>query len=220
MKKSIYSSLVALIITSAAIAQPVSDRAVIPVAITLNQILRIHVINGGNIEFVFNTLDEYKLGIPNSAFYDTDVTIAASGNWAVDFGAEEATMEGTDNPAANTLNINNVGFTVGWTGTNTFGAGPVPSANEVCTGIPYTNSNATNNGLALWAGAATTLLTWGTTAATTNGGDITENAFTINWVAGTQTAGGTTTMNATSLLVQSPAPDRYVVNVLLELRDL
>lgn len=212
MKKAIYASCLCMIISVAGMAQPVSDRAVIPVAITLNQILRLHVTDGGNIEFVFNTIDDYKTGISNSAFYDTDVVIAASANWSLDFGAEAATMTGTDDPT-NTLLINNVGFIVGWTGTNTCCA----AGSEVVMGATYANANATANGLALFPA---TLLTWGAVAATTNGGDILENAFTLNWEAGTAVAGGTTAMNATTLLVQSPDPDRYVVNVLLDLQDL
>ena len=72
MKKSILASAIALVITGSAFAQPVSDRAVVPIGVTLVQILRIHVTNGGNIEFVFNDINDYKNGIANGGFYDTD----------------------------------------------------------------------------------------------------------------------------------------------------
>jgi hypothetical protein len=212
MKKSIYASCLCMLMATAAMAQPVSDRAVIPVAITLNQILRLHVTDGGNIEFVFNTIDDYKNGISNSTFYTTNVVLAASANWRIDFGAEDATMTGTDDPT-NTLLINNVGFLIDWNGTNTCCA----AGSEVVTGAPHLNSTATANGLALFPQI---LLTWGAVAASTNAGDILENNFEIEWQAGTAAAGGTTAMNATNLLVQSPDPDRYVVNVLLDLQDL
>jgi len=211
MKKTILASCLAMFMVTAAMAQPISDRAVVPVAITLNEILRLHVTNGGNVEFVFNTINDYKTGVANTAFYDTDVVIAASENWRLDFGAEDATMTGTDNPL-NTLLINNVGFIVGWTGTNTCCA----AGSEVVMGAVHLNASATANGLALFP---VTLLTWGGVAASTNGGDILENAFTINWEAGTAVVGGTTAMNPTNMLIQSPEPDRYVVNVLLDLQD-
>ena len=85
MKKSILAGAVALIIAGSAIAQPVSDRAVIPIGVTLVQILRIHVINGGNIEFVFNDINDYKVGIANggTTFYDSQVVIASSTDWVL-----------------------------------------------------------------------------------------------------------------------------------------
>jgi hypothetical protein len=43
--------------------QAVKDRNVIPVAVNLNQVLRMTVTNGGNIEFVFNTINDYKNGL-------------------------------------------------------------------------------------------------------------------------------------------------------------
>ena len=118
MKKTILSSAIALIISGAAIAQPVSDRAVVPLGVTFQQILRIHVTDGGNIEFVFNDINDYKLGIPNSAFYTTNVVIAASTHWQLHFGAEDATFVGTDNPANTLLALDNMGFTISWATAN------------------------------------------------------------------------------------------------------
>lgn len=46
-----------------AFGQAVHDRNVIPVAVNLNQVLRMTITNGGNIEFVFNTIDDYKYGL-------------------------------------------------------------------------------------------------------------------------------------------------------------
>ena len=42
-----------------AFGQAVKDRNVIPVAVSLNQVLRMTITNGGNVEFVFNTIDDY-----------------------------------------------------------------------------------------------------------------------------------------------------------------
>ena len=209
MKKSILASCIAMIVTGAAFAQPVSDRAVVPVAVTLNQVLRLHVINGGNIEFVLNQIDDFRNGVANSAFYDTDIVVASSTDWEMNFGAEDATFMGTDN-IVNTLALNNVGFTITETGTNT-----------CCTAlldilIAGNVSTGTANALVTYP---VVLIT---TGATGNAGDVTENAFTFNWECGTQVAGGTSTgvMNATSLLDQSITPDRYVTNVLFDIDSL
>ena len=74
-----------------AFAQAVKDRNVIPVAVNLNQVLRMTITNGGNIEFVFNSIDDYKNGLSSDnatsssqnvaateGMYKTDFTIASS----------------------------------------------------------------------------------------------------------------------------------------------
>ncbi len=216
MKKTILASAVALIIAGSAFAQPVSDRAVIPIGVTLQQILRIHVINGGNIEFVFNDIDDYVTGISNggTGFYDSQVVIASSTDWDLHFGAEDATLLGTDNPL-NTLAITNIGFTAVWTGTNT-----CCTAVTQVSGITGNYDTATTGGAAcglkVFTGAATDLLYQDAGIAAGSGGDVLDNAFTINWECGTLAA-GTTPMAATTLLAQSPDPDRYVTNVFIDL---
>jgi hypothetical protein len=216
MKKTILASAVALVIAGSAMAQPVSDRAVIPLGITLQQILRIHVVNGGNIEFVYNSLTDYKNGIANSSFYDTDVVIASSTDWTVHMGAEDATFLGTDNPA-NTLPLNFAAFII-----NTFGNNSVVGTQLDMVAGAYDNADAIANGLKIYTGVLATdgLLTHG--AGATNGGDITDNKFTINWQSGiTPAVGvGTTPASIISMLTQSPVPDRYVTNVLLELEAI
>ena len=47
-------------IISSGISQAVSDRNTIPVAVNLNRVLRMSVNTGGNIEFTFNTIDDYS----------------------------------------------------------------------------------------------------------------------------------------------------------------
>lgn len=223
MKKTIFASAIALIIAGSAIAQPVSDRAVIPIGVTLQQILRIHVINGGNVEFVFNTITDYTTGIANGAtgFYDSDVIIASSTDWRLNMGAEDApNMLGTDNPA-NILNINNVGFTAAWTGTNSCCA----AGSQVVTGATYLNcatgTGLIANGLAgfvVGAGGSVLFTDGGNVLG--SGGTVLANAFTLNWEVGTFVAGGSTPMNTVSILAQSPVADRYTTNVFLDLTAL
>jgi len=222
MKKSIILSAIALIITGSAIAQPVSDRVVIPIAVTLNQILRIHVINGGNIEFVFNTIDDYKNGIPNQPMYQSDLVIASSTNWSVDMGAETALWDGTDDPLhLGMFRSDNIGFQLNWTGGNTC----CGVASNINFGTHYTNPidaagapSLTPNGLSVYtAPGAEQLLQNGTG----NAGDVGDNAFSILWECGTLTGGGVpaihTSIPGQSLLLQGLPPDRYVSNVLIDL---
>lgn len=184
-----------------AFAQPVSDRAVVPVAVTLNQILRLNVTNGGNIEFVFNRIDQYENGIPNDAAYDTNIDIASSTRWELAMGAEDATFIGTDDPTA-TLALDNVGFTIISDGNHTFGGELTDPQGANATGIELRPFSVTVIGSAA--------------APAGNSGDIADNTFTINWEAGTATT-GVPTMNATALIDQDVTPDRYVTNVLMDL---
>jgi hypothetical protein len=220
MKKTLIAVCLGICFAGSVMAQPVSDRAVIPLGVTLQQILRVHVTNGGNIEFVFNDINDYKNGIANSAFYDTDVVLASSTNWEMHFGAEDATLIGTDDPTR-TLALNNVGFTITWTGNNTCCA----AGNQVSsiTGNYDNSSTGTANGLLQYTGLAGDVLFTDGGNVGGSGGDITDNAFTINWECGTQIAGGTTPMNngaGSSILAQSPAADRYVTNIFIDINAL
>lgn len=197
-------------------AQPVSDKAVIPMAVTFNQILRLHVIDGGNIEFVFNTIDQYNFGVPNSAFYTSSVVIASSTKWQLHFGAETPLMMPTDNAANPGIPIDNIGFLIGWTG-NHLCCFP---GDDVMMGAAYSDADAVQNGLKLFTGTAADLL-FTDGGGGTSGGDVTDNAFTILWECGTQIGGSVSSpMNALSMLAQSPVPDRYVDNAFLDLEAL
>lgn len=201
-------------------AQAIRDRNVIPVAVNLNQVLRMTISDGGNIEFVFNSINDYRLGLSgdqatsgsaNTAnaegMYQSTFSIASSTEWDLAYGAENATFIGTDN-STNTLTLDNVGFTLTNGGTNTIGA---TAADQVqCP--PTTNSTVVAN-LDAYDGAVE-LLQWNT-AGPSNAGDVTENNFTMIWRCGTAEGD----MNANTLLTQTDvAPDRYVTNVMFELK--
>ncbi|MDA9782903.1 hypothetical protein N9B55_00675 [Vicingaceae bacterium] len=182
-------------------SQPVSDRAVIPVALTLNQILRLNVEDGGNIEFVFNRIDDYETGIPNGAFYDTRLTVASSTRWQLDMGAEDATFIGVDNPA-NTLPLTYAGFQITAEGNHAFGVELTDPATANAAAIPLAAFPVTVIGSAA-AGAA----------GATNAGDVLDNIITVNWEANTAAILGATV----PLIDIDQVPDRYVTNVLLDL---
>ena len=176
------------------------------------------VITGGNIEFTFNTINQYKLGISGdqatsnsqgrtqaNPMYITTFTVAASTKWRLDYGAEDATFIGVDNPANTALTLDNVGFSLTSTGAHAF-------ATELV-------SAPTNGGAEVAALQAypVVLIADGGNAAAANAGDATDNAFTMTWRCGTLEGGATTPMNTLALIEQGRAPDRYVTNVLFNL---
>ncbi|MFP4605983.1 MAG: hypothetical protein ACLFNJ_11450, partial [Bacteroidales bacterium] len=90
MKKLIVLLLVVFFgVNLQSFSQAVDDRAVVPVSVTLNSILRLNVESGGNIEFNFNTLEQYEngiSGIDQDDQYSTKLTIASSVDWDLIMG--------------------------------------------------------------------------------------------------------------------------------------
>jgi hypothetical protein len=228
MKKVFLTTAVLLFFTAGLFAQAVKDRQVIPVSVNLNQVLRMTVTNGGNIEFVFNTIDEYRDGLSADAatsssanpaatddFYQTDFTVASSTRWKVTYGSEQATFIGTDDPA-NTLSLDNVGFTLVNLGTHTFegtGAAKATTPGASLFSTPTDNANE----VAALQVYPVDLIEDNDDVNIANAGDGTENDFSLLWRCGTSEAGSVAPMNTASLLNQSVAPDRYVTNVIFEL---
>lgn len=184
----------------------IDDRAVIPVAITLNSILRLNVTSGGNIEFNFNTLNDYENGIAANAAYQTKFNVASSVNWNVLMYAEDANLVGTDiisvggaDPVnANIMSINNIGYHISSEGS--LGDSYSFTSNDPAAPVALT---ALDNTIAVGFDA------------TPNAGDINKNSFTIHWRCGTNEGGG---MNTESILTQGIAADRYATNVFLILQ--
>ena len=224
-------------------AQAVRDRGIIPVAVNLNLVLRLEIVDGGNIEFVFNTINDYQIGMgargltagtgANAAiarvgtgvgttsasaqqFYRTRFQVSASRRWVLNYGAENQTFIGTD-LATNTLDLNNVGITMTAAGTHFDLATGVISA-------PTANFAAANLLLPCALTTFPTVLITDAVAAgpIANTGDELANEFCIFWQCGTGTTGGVTPMTGNSILnlTTSPAADRYVTNVLFELDAL
>ena len=194
MRKLFYAAAL-LLISQMGFGQAVNDQAIIPVSITLNSILRLTVVSGGNIDFVVNTIAQYTSGINNlggDARYHTNFTVSASQDFDVTLRAEDATFLGQDN-AANTMPLDNVGLDLTESGT---GADPANWTLPIAV-LPLTN-------------VAQNIVT-GSAGAAAGGAD--KNNFTIQWRLGTLEGG----MNTTTLLAQSLTPDRYITNVFLEL---
>ncbi len=108
MKKVFYLVSIVLggvIVSESVVAQAIRDRNVIPVAVNLNEVLRMTITNGGNIEFVFNSIDDYQFGLSaDAANLDNpaDVDVIAGGA-----AANPATTTGDDATNTNGVYANN-----------------------------------------------------------------------------------------------------------------
>lgn len=230
MKKTFFS-IALLLCGVSTFAQAVKDRNVIPVAVNLNQVLRMTVTNGGNIEFVFNTIEDYKNGLSadalttgssnpttSNSFYKTDFTVSSSTRWALTYGSEEPSFVGSDNPnPATPFELSNVGFKITNLGLNKFeGAGLAKGSTLGASLYSFPTDNA-NEVAALEVYPR--LLIEDNDQTDANAGDGVDNSFTLNWRCGTAEAGAVVPMKDVKLIDQSPspAPDRYVVNVLFDL---
>jgi len=194
MRKLFFAAAM-LLLSQAGFGQAVNDQAIIPVSVTLNSILRLTVVSGGNIDFVVNTIGQYTSGINSGggdARYQTNFTVSSSQDFDVTIRAEDATFLGQDN-AANTMTLDNVGLDLSETGS----------------GVDGTNWDLPTDILPLTNGAQN--IVTGLAGAAAGGAD--KNNFTIRWRLGT----GEGAMNSTTLLAQSLTPDRYITNVFLEL---
>jgi hypothetical protein len=169
----------------------ISDNAVIPVSVTLNSILRLTVVSGGNIQFVVNTIEDYTTGIANSPRYTTRFNVASSRNFNVLIYSESTAFFGMNYESAggtgNQMPLNNVGYTIDNVGGATGG----------------TVSVGTVTGLSISTTAVLSAV---------NAGSSAVNTFDINWELGTV---ANASMNAQTLLEQSLASDTYVTNVFI-----
>ena len=72
----------------------VQDNAVIPISVTVNSVLRLQVNSGGNIQFVFNTMDQFTKGIHATANTTTKFTVSSSRKYEVEMNPEDAELKG------------------------------------------------------------------------------------------------------------------------------
>lgn len=194
MKKLTISFLAVIFSLGAAFSQPVSDMGIIPVGVTLNSILRLNITNGGSLEYVINTMDQYTNGVANSALYTTSFTVASSVDFDIILSPDAGTFTGVDNEVTpRTMPLDHLSYQLTWSGT---------------TGLI---TDYTFNPLAgVWADLAvgnTTIILGGVGL---SAGDINHNAFNILWELGTANTGGGSLLGI--------AADRYVVNIYLELQ--
>lgn len=188
-----------LLIANVSFSQAVNDRAVIPVAVTLNSILRLNVTSGGNIEFNFNTLADYQNGIANTAAHTTKFNVASSVDWEVNMYAEDDNLIGTDRAdGLTTLPLGIIGYQVTKDGTGEDTRYDIPAA-----GVTV-NLNFNENEILVSKGTGS------------NAGDIAQNAFSIEWRCGTGDVMAALAVG--NILELGAAADRYATNVFLVLQ--
>ena len=120
----------ALLFSQFSFGQTVQDNATIPVSVTLNSILRLQVKTGGNIQFVFNTMDQYNAGIPNSPGTTTTFTVASSKDFTVAMGSEDDALYGVETgdraTTSGSIPLDVIQYKLGGTGVGTKGAALYP----------------------------------------------------------------------------------------------
>lgn len=201
-------SLVAVLFASVAFGQAVSDNAVIPVGVTLNPVLRINVVEGGNIQFVLSTLDDYKLGVSNDytaqgEFHDTRFEVASSVDYTVTM-TPESELTGVDH--GSTINMSYLGYHIEELGayntTSYLSLEPsgVETVQEIAAGVTIIQPNAAGYN--------------------SNAGDADDNEFWLHWEFATSSLVSSAFVApawSNAFIRQNYVPDYYISNIILEL---
>ncbi len=197
MKKLLLGFISLILVGQVGFSQPVSDQAVIPMAITVNSILRLNIVSGGNIEFVFNSINDVSSGIANATAYDTRFTVASTTNWTLNFGTDLGAFTAT---GGGTIPLDMVALIL------------ADDAGGNC----FTGGRCDNTVAYSPGGGIGVLVNSGTLISngTGNVGNSTVNAFVINWEC--NTANATSRFTAAGGTVNA-APGRYSANVFLSL---
>ncbi|MBQ9470196.1 MAG: hypothetical protein IJU72_04500 [Bacteroidales bacterium] len=114
--KRVFLALALLGICGTGMAQ-VQDNAVIPVSVTINSVLRMQVNSGGNIQFVFNTMDQFLTGITSTGNTTTKFTVSSSRPYTVTLNSEDANLMGISTGA--TANLALLRYSLSGLGANT-----------------------------------------------------------------------------------------------------
>jgi len=206
MNRFLFFTFTSLCISLSSYAQKVGDNKPVFVTIAVDQILRLSINSGGNLEFVFNNMAQYQNGINSggvTASYNTVFSVTSSTHWDLFMGAEDATFQSTDyfsppvGSPVGALSLDNVGYNFTHVPGNPNADFATPAA-----GFPSTVQK-----LQVFGGASVIA-----SSVTGNPGDASANTFTIQWRVGTKEG----TMNVKSILAQNVNPDRYITNVILE----
>ncbi len=195
--RKLFFGLAMLFLSQLSFGQAVNESAIIPVSVTLNAVSRLTIVSGGNIKFVFNSIDNYTNGFDGDAIalYRTTVSVSSSRDYSVALYSETANFLPTDDPG-NTLAITQLDYRVEWTGA---------ALNEPTT-YQSTFTTMTN--------AAVNIIDNSTPGDGGIAGNGADNQFEIRWRIGT--AANANTLG--SFLTQGNiAADHYVANIFIEL---
>lgn len=162
--RTLTTLFLALVISvGTAYSQPIKDKAILPVGITLNSVLRLDITSGGAIEFVFNNLTDYTDGINaggGDPLYQTTFTVASSTDWDLNMWSE-AGFVGSN---GGSITLDHLEYIITATGAHQHGA--------------ELTINTNGGQVAMTNGSVAVII--GTDAA----GSIADNAFTVDWIAG------------------------------------
>lgn len=188
MKKLVLGAAM-LLLAQVGFGQAVNESAIIPVSVTLNAVSRLNVESGGNIKFVFTSINDYNTGFSGETvpLYRTVVSVASSRDFVVNMYAESDEFQPTDD-SNNTLSIGNLEYRLHWTG-----------------GTPPTTYQQTFTQM---TDAAYAIVTDGIA------GDGEANRFEIRWRLGTGDNSEGTLLSQGDI-----AADHYVANIFIELAN-
>jgi len=149
-------------------AQAILDNAVIPVSVTLQSILRLNVVSGGNIEFSVNALADYVAGInvagTTNTRFQTKFNVSSSTSFKVNMVTEVLNLVSVDGSGSADFDITNIQYVI----TNPGG------------GLSVLNAAA-----GAWsvvpAAASKTIIDKPVLVTATNAGTAAINDFLINW---------------------------------------
>jgi len=194
MRKLFYAMALVLL-SIVTYGQAVNESAIIPVSVTMNSVSRLNVESGGNIKFVFTSIDDYNTGFTGatSSLYQTTVSVSSSRDYDINMYAEGATFVPTDN-GANSLAIGQLEYTLDWTGD---AANEPTTYNGAIGGGAFVEMTNTNPTLIIDGGIA---------------GNGTDNRFVIWWRIGTSLNTLGTFLDQGNI-----AADHYTTNIFIEL---
>lgn len=179
-------TIVFLFFWSAAISQ-VSESEVVQINCLLNSSL-VLTIDNNQINFTFNTVDQFQNGIISSVNSQTNGSVSATCNWNLSIMASADALLHSD--GLNTVPLDVVGYQVELTGS--------PGINRI--------QNNVQNTIAALSNMPNVVLT---RSVNTNAGSDNANAFRVNWEMGTSNG----SMNALSILEGDYKKGEYSTNI-------
>ena len=203
MKKLTTFLLAVVLSMGTLLAQPIQDKAIIPIGVTLNSVLRLNVTSGGNIEFIFNTIEDYEEGVNTArdqTRYRTIFNVAASANFDVLMYAETdfTNTDNYDGTSSGTMGIGYLEYEIDKTSAAT---------GTVGTEWDFPSDAVLKMTLAT---APTTIVA----DAGASAGSILQNEFQIDWSLGTNDA----TTSPLGYLIGLGFSGRYIANIVLEVQ--
>jgi hypothetical protein len=212
MKKVLLGLICFIVLGIGVNAQPVADNAVIPMGITLSSVLRLNVVSGGNIEFVFASVNDFQNGLAGD-MYRTNLTVESSTDWGLSLYASDFTG------SAGTFGVGIVDY-----GIEDNGSGNSIVAVDPVAGVKHTLSNVgalytgptTGAFLQLNNGAFLALQE----ADAGNDGVAADNDFYIRWRCGIGPTSAITPNGSGATLINDWAgtgPGRSTTNILITL---